>query len=560
MHSSTSRPTPILPSTLSTKPTTAVVASLLVRIPEIDNERQVTLQASSTHLRQPDSFLLSNKARHSVYNGRDQQRSLREATQQQIMDDPSEENFDIANFTTGRLPLEPRLQLPCYMFDNLPRNPYFVGREYALEAIGETLLPLGETSTTSEIGNLKGFALCGMGGIGETEIAVEFAHRHKNEFDTVLWAHAGSPDALKRSLWQIAVRLGLQDPSDNQVPEANKEALRSWLSDPWKPVALFENDTESSPFQRFRATWLLVFDGADDPLIFQDLWSLHRGSILITSRDPSAKTIFPTMPAGLDLQRLHKDEGALLLKRLTNRAVDEDTAADNLGEIIGGLLLAISQIANISVSRNLSLEEMYRLYNQPIQHPNLHSASIASKYPYNLATVWKMETLSPAAKTLLDTLSFLDPVQIREQLFTNIYHDHGVLGFPKDRASFRGARSELMRSSLVKWNKEGFDLTLHGVGQDVANAKLEDDRFNVLFSFTVFLIWFKWPSAIPGASRRNTGLHPKRCNQRDIVSRWPWCASLYPHVVRLKFMWELTNDISAVTKMRSAALLNNAAW
>ncbi|KAL8992914.1 MAG: hypothetical protein Q9188_007466 [Gyalolechia gomerana] len=399
------------------------------------------------------------------------------------------------------------------MLDNLPCNPYFVGREYALEAIGETLLPLRDTSTTSEIGNLKVFALCGMGGIGKTEIAVEFAHRRKNEFDTVLWAQAGSPDALERFLWQIAVRLGLQDPSENRDPVANKEALRSWLSDPWKPVALFENYTELSPFQRFRATWLLVFDGADDPLIFQDFWPLHRGSILITSRDPSAKTIFPTMPAGLDLQRLQKDEGALLLKRLTNRAVDEDTAADNLGQILGGLPLAISQIAKISFSCDLSLEEIYRLYNQPIQHPNLHSASIASNpcvYPYKLATVWKMETLSPAAKTLLDILSFLDPAQIREQLFTNIYHDHGVLGFPKDRASFRGARSELMRSSFVKWNKEEFDLTLHGVVQDVANAKLEDDRFNALFSFTVFLIWFKWPSAIPGASRRNTGTEPSR--------------------------------------------------
>ncbi|KAL9028663.1 MAG: hypothetical protein Q9196_003006 [Gyalolechia fulgens] len=456
-----------------------------------------------------------------------------------------------------------QLRFPCYLLHDVPRDTDFVGREHALNAVGEVLLPPRGASMCSGVEGPKVFALCGMGGIGKTEIAIEFAHRHQSRFDAVLWARACSPDTLAKSFWEIVVRLGLEEPCNKGDPEANKQTLRSWLSNPWKPVAVSDADPECSPFQRCRATWLLVLDGADDPLILQDFWPLRSGSILITSRDPSAKVIFSAAPAGLDLQPLQTDVGALLLKFLTNRVEDGYAAAEDLTKLLGGLPLAVSQIAKISVSRKLSLVEMYRLYNEPSEHANLHDASDEldlSVYPYTLATVWKMETLSPEAKTLLDVLGFLYPGQVREALFTDMYHDHGVLDFPSDPASFPKARNELMRLSLVKWNQEGIDLTIHRVVQDVVIAKLEAGRFNALFSFTVFLVWFNWPSALPGASRRKTGLQPKRCHKRDIISRWPWCASLYPHVVRLKDMWQLTNNISVPTKMRFAALLLDAAW
>ncbi|KAL8937279.1 MAG: hypothetical protein Q9216_004508 [Gyalolechia sp. 2 TL-2023] len=373
------------------------------------------------------------------------------------------------------------------MLDDLPRNPNFVGREQTLEAIGESLLPPSQASIASEVGGLKVLALCGMGGIGKTEIAVEFAHRHKSKFDAVLWAQAGSRHALEKSLWQIAVRLGLLDPSENQDPKANKETLRSWLSNPRMPVAFSEGYPESSPFQ---ATWLLVFDGADDPFILRDFWTLHRGCILITSRDPRAKIIFPSSEAGLDLKGLQKKESTALLNKMTKKIVNEGTAADSLVQLLGGLPLAIAQIANISASRNLSLGEIYKLYNQPDQHAKLHGTSIdlyPSVYSHNLATVWKMETLNPSARTLLDVLSFLDPVQVSEQLLIDIDHVPRALDFPRSRKSFNRARDELMQSSLMKWSQEGLGFTLHGLVQDVAIAKFEEERFSTLFSFTVFL-------------------------------------------------------------------------
>lgn len=459
----------------------------------------------------------------------------------------------------------PRSQpnIPHYKLDDLPRNHNFTGREDALRAIADTLLLPKLPATASQVEGPRVFALCGMGGIGKTDTAIAFAYRHRDDFDVILWAHAGSRDALETSLWHMLLQLGLRDQSNDCRSEANKETIWSWLSDPWKLATELESDLEAAPLQRSRATWLLVLDGADNPLVLQDFRSLDCGAILITSRDPSAKTILSKKPAGLDLGRLQKHEGTSLLKKLTNETDYDDTAAENLVEILGGLPLAIFQMATISVSRKLSLREMYKLYNRPNQHANLHTASVEPTtyaYPHNLATVWKLETLGPGAKTILDTFSFLDPNKIQERLFDKIYHDIGVLSVPKGPASFNEARDELMRSSLVKRDQEGIDLTIHGVVQDVAIAKLESNKFDSLFCFTVFLIWYRWPSATPGSSLRKPDLHPKTCNQRDIVSRWPWCASLYPHVLRLKYMWELTKAIPDITKIRLCALLNNAAW
>lgn len=105
--------------------------------------------------------------------------------------------------------------------------------------------------------------------------------------------------------------------------------------------------------------------------------------------------------------------------------------------------------------------------------------SSTSTYPHTITIVWNIQALSPGARTLLDVSSFTDPAQIREQLFTNVYDDHGVLHSPRGQQSFRKARTELLRLPLVQLNTEGLDLANHRMIQNAANA---------LFSFTIFII------------------------------------------------------------------------
>ena len=65
------------------------------------------------------------------------------------------------------------------------------------------------------------------------------------------------------------------------------------------------------------ADWLIIFDNANDPYLLTDYWPKGSGSVLVTSRDPIAKSLFCTQCSGLDLTPLSDGDGAYLLETLT---------------------------------------------------------------------------------------------------------------------------------------------------------------------------------------------------------------------------------------------------
>ncbi|KAL8724231.1 MAG: hypothetical protein Q9166_008062 [cf. Caloplaca sp. 2 TL-2023] len=456
---------------------------------------------------------------------------------------------------------EPRL--PCIALDAYDRNKDFFGREDVLDLISQALLPRKEKLLSSENDGLRQFALCGLGGLGKTEIALEFAHRHKNKFDAVFWVRANATAKLNEAYCDLSIRLGLEEPSDSKNHTVSREVLKGWLSDPWKPATVADEAFKAAAPSSAQAMWLLIFDNADDPYILTDFWPQGGGSVLITSRDPIAKVAFSTSPSGHDLYPLKETDGATLLKKMTHSSENADSAARNISNSVSGLPLAIAQIASIVTRQDLTLNEMWELYRDHSEHNNLHGLNFKSntpQYPHSIATVWAFERLRPAARTLLDVLTFLDPDRIQEDLFADFVPNDIVPDFPATGSLYREARTDLLQSSLVKRNKESLELTMHRLVQDAARAKLSTENFNALFGLMVHLVWSNWPSAMPKASFQSAELQPKITNQRLVVGRWPRCAALYPHVLRLKELWEITRDLTPVTMMKFAALLNDAAW
>jgi len=121
--------------------------------------------------------------------------------------------------------------------NNIPykRNIFFTGRETILTKIYDILN--AETSTVSIL------ALCGLGGIGKTQIAIEYAYCFQHDYQAIFWVRANSHDTLISDFVSIAelLQLSIKDAADQNL---TVEAVNLWL--------------------KINSRWLLVFDNAND--------------------------------------------------------------------------------------------------------------------------------------------------------------------------------------------------------------------------------------------------------------------------------------------------------
>jgi MoxR-like ATPase len=112
-----------------------------------------------------------------------------------------------------------------------PSNSLFTGRTEVLKQLRAALE------------KRRRAALVGMPGVGKTQTAIEYAHRHRTDYAAVLWAGADSPETLTSGYVALARLLGLpqRNEPDQTVIVA---AVRRWLGE--------------------TPDWLLVLDNADD--------------------------------------------------------------------------------------------------------------------------------------------------------------------------------------------------------------------------------------------------------------------------------------------------------
>jgi hypothetical protein len=84
------------------------------------------------------------------------------------------------------------------------RNPAFTGRAELLGALRGALASAGPVAVQ---------ALRGMGGVGKTQIAIEYAHRFSAEYEVVWWLNAENATLLGEQFASLAVELGCSDPT-----------------------------------------------------------------------------------------------------------------------------------------------------------------------------------------------------------------------------------------------------------------------------------------------------------------------------------------------------------
>src|SRR5436190_23814849 len=95
-------------------------------------------------------------------------------------------------------------QVPAW---NVPfrRNPFFTGRESIVTQV-HSLLPTGKTAALSQPP-----AISGLGGIGKTQTAVEYAYRSRGAYQFVLWVQANTSETLRSHFVALAGLLNLPE-------------------------------------------------------------------------------------------------------------------------------------------------------------------------------------------------------------------------------------------------------------------------------------------------------------------------------------------------------------
>jgi hypothetical protein len=417
--------------------------------------------------------------------------------------------------------------LPCYIMPPHSRNRAFFGRSEILKAIGERLLPNDESSGDDwgEDPNLSMFAICGPGGIGKTQVATEFVYASKGCYDAIFWVQADEHSKLSQGYTNIAIRLGLvlEDSADARDPIVVQDLVKGWLANPVKTYKQQEKQPEL-------ATWLLICDNVDDPDILDDFMPFDyagTGAILITSRDPLAKTyMYSKDEPGIILPPFTTEEATNFLLKLTHREKEDNErlGGNTVAERLGGLPLALTQMAGVIERRDLSFTEFLRIFEEEDARSKFFKMQVGvrksrSQYQHTLDTVWALEKLNKNSAILLDVLSLLDPDGIPEFFLENFLSQIDVEDYPRTSVAYQDARTELLRSSLVSRDRSANRITIHRLVQDGARAKLTDERLEQVFSLTSRLLFLAWPFEEFGFGHE--------------ISRWAKCAELFPHVVRL---------------------------
>ncbi|HET8843136.1 MAG TPA: helix-turn-helix transcriptional regulator, partial [Ktedonobacteraceae bacterium] len=413
----------------------------------------------------------------------------------------------------------PDVTLPLWSVPHR-RNPFFTGREPIFLRLHTTLRQRQPTVLSQSA------ALCGLGGIGKTQIAIEYAYRYKEEYTALFWINAETAECLFSSFITLAEFLNL---SEKQEPGQQRivAAVIRWLSN--------------------HDDWLLIFDNVEDiELLKEFLPPVQQGALLLTSR----KQAFDFATSLLRLETLSMEEGLQFFLRRARwekeellLIPEEEAAAREIVAEMDGLPLALDQAgAYLEVTRCRPSEYLQLLQISPL--PLLTERESYAEHPLSVTRTFQLafqqvDAINPEASELLSICAFLAPDGIPEMFFLEGASTLGSTfeAMARHPLRFHAALKALLSYSLVQRNPATQTITLHRLVRAVLKAELHEEVRQTLRSRVLITMARLFPDD-------------------DVIPHyWQMCARLLPHALSILTEEEQRRE----EEIQLLSLMNNVA-
>jgi MinD-like ATPase involved in chromosome partitioning or flagellar assembly len=386
-----------------------------------------------------------------------------------------------------RPPRYPRTSPPVWRVP--ARNAVFTGRAEVLEQLHDRL-------AGSSVAVVAPMALHGLGGVGKSQVALEYAHRYMADYDLVWWINAEQEELINPMLAPMAQSLGLR--SRDSIPEtaqAVREALRL-----------------GHPYER----WLLVFDNADNPNQVKDFFPGGSfGHVIVTTRNPA----WSAVAEPLEIDVFSRNESLDLLRRRVPGLSTEE--ATEVAEMLGDLPLAIEQASawlaetGMSAAEYVSQLKSHLVAQLDQSQPDDYPTTVAATFRLSFD---RLHERSPGAARLLELCAYFSPDPISLSL---IYSDEmidSLLTYEprlQERSVLAVLIRDLTRFSLAKIDRGSNTLEVHRLVQAVVRAQMPTLQYREDAAHEVHRV-------LVGARPRQGGT--------DDLENWPRYDLIWPHL------------------------------
>ena len=377
-------------------------------------------------------------------------------------------------------------------------NPFFTGREALLEALDQHL------HAEQAVVLAQAVTLHGLGGIGKTQVALEYAYQYGQRYQAVFWIEAETIESLHVSFLRLANTLELPECSQEKQ-EQIVVAVQRWLS--------------------LHPNWLLIWDNVEESeRLTPFLPSSPEGKMLFTTRlqMPGAMALsveIPTLPLEQAVQLLMKRAHLLNInatqeegEQLKASHPDEHRSATELSELLDGLPLALDQAGAYLEETGCSItdyllhfrQQRKRVLQRRGSHAGIHPASVVTTLAL---AIKRVEQMHPLATDFLQVCAFLYPENIPEEIFTT---GAAALGqaweeLGSDPYQFDLLLAAVRSASLIRRDAKTHTLSLHRLVQAMLQDQMEQSEARLWKEHVICVL----NAVLPDGKFENWGIYER---------------------------------------------------